>query len=216
MTDSGWLQPVDAAACDSTFKPFRYLPIYEKHLNQLQDKPFTLLEIGVWKGESLLMWAKHFPKATIVGIDVEPPQRQWPKNVHMYRCNQIDSAFLSTIAESHAPSGFDVIIDDASHLGAYTCISLNHLFNNHLKNGGMYFIEDWGTGYWSHWSDGQDFQASLSLCNDSTAGHHHGMVGLVKRLIDHVGRNDIKDQHVADALEIESMEIHWGLVTLKK
>jgi hypothetical protein len=216
MSDLGWLKPVDSLACDSTFKPFEYLPIYEKHFNDLRDKPFTLLEIGIWKGESLLMWAKHFPQATIVGIDLQVPQRDWPENVHTYQCNQTDLTYLSQIAKLHAPSGFDVIIDDASHVGALTCDSINHLFKNHLKYGGLYFIEDWGTGYWSRFSDGQDIDTPLSLCSDSNAGHGFGMVGLVKRLIDHVGRKDIPADYRGEALEIESMQIHLGLVALKK
>jgi hypothetical protein len=216
MTDSGWLQPVDIAACDTTFKPLEYLPIYEKFLDELRDKPFTLLEIGIWKGESLLMWAKNFPKATIVGIDIHLPHRQWPNNVHAYQCDQTDSALLSTIAQTHAPSGFDVVIDDASHIGALTCASLKHLFNNHLKSNGIYFIEDWGTGYWSHFPDGQDVEKPLSLCGDSTAGHGSGMVGLIKRLVDYVGQNDIAADYRGDALPIAMMQVNFGLVALRK
>jgi hypothetical protein len=216
MTVAGWLQPVDIAACDATFKPLEYLPIYEQFLDEFRDKPFTLLEIGIWKGESLLMWAKNFPKATIVGIDIRVPFREWPKNVFAYECDQTDFALLSTIAQTHAPSGFDVIIDDASHIGQKTGDSLKHLFNNHLKSKGIYFIEDWGTGYWSHFLDGKNLEKPLSLCDDTTAGHGSGMVGLVKRLVDYVGQKDITADYRGDALPIFSMQVNLGLVSLKK
>jgi hypothetical protein len=63
--------------------------------------------------------------------------------------------FLSQVANNVAPEGFDIIIDDASHLGELTKTAFWHLFDNHLKPHGLYVIEDWGTGYWSDWPDGK-------------------------------------------------------------
>ena len=62
---------------------------------------------------------------------------------------------LSVVARKTAPEGFDIIIDDASHFGDLTKIAFWHLFDNHLKPSGLYVIEDWGTGYWSDWTDGK-------------------------------------------------------------
>jgi len=39
-------------------------------------------------------------------------------------------------------------------LNALTRRSFWHFFQHHLKPGGLYVIEDWGTGYWSDWPDG--------------------------------------------------------------
>jgi hypothetical protein len=50
------------------------------------------------------------------------------------------------IADNVAPEGFDIIIDDASHIGELTKTAFWHLFDNHLKPNGLYAIEDWGTG----------------------------------------------------------------------
>ena len=56
-----------------------------------------------------------------------------------------------------APDGFDVVIDDAAHVGQLARISFWHIFEHHLKPGGYYFIEDWGTGYWPEYPDGRHF-----------------------------------------------------------
>lgn len=45
-------------------------------------------------------------------------------------------------------------IHDCSHIGVLSRASFWHLFDNHLKSGGVYVVEDWGTGYWDDWVDG--------------------------------------------------------------
>lgn len=53
-----------------------YLPLYERHL--VREEITTLLEVGVFNGGSLRMWARWLPKARIVGIDVEPANYSGP------------------------------------------------------------------------------------------------------------------------------------------
>lgn len=67
------------------------------------------------------------------------------------------------VARKTAPEGFDIIIDDASHFGDLTKIAFWHLFDNHLKPSGLYVIEDWGTGYWSDWTDGKAYRPRYFL-----------------------------------------------------
>ena len=55
--------------------------------------------------------------------------------------------------------GFDIIIDDASHIGELTKATFWHLFDRHLKPGGLYAIEDWGTGYLDDFPDGKKIRA---------------------------------------------------------
>src|SRR4030081_218212 len=50
-----------------------YFGIYEQFLAPYRGQPFTLLEIGWWRGGSLRMWRKYFgPSARIVGMDINP------------------------------------------------------------------------------------------------------------------------------------------------
>lgn len=136
-----------------------YLRSYEEYFDKLQDREVRLLELGVYKGGSLLLWRDYFQKGLIVGLDLNPIQLDDPSGrIRTYSGQQQDTSLLDLIAAETAPGGFDVIIDDCSHIGELTRISFWHLFDNHLKPGGLYVIEDWSTGYWDSWFDGVNFQ----------------------------------------------------------
>lgn len=142
-----------------TGKPAQFLKNYERLFGPLIDKEIKLLEIGVHKGGSLLLWRDYFEKAIIVGLDRTPVKvEDQTGRIHVYHGKQQDTALLSHIAQEMAPEGFDVIIDDCSHIAELTRISFWHLFDNHLKPGGLYIIEDWGTGYWNNWVDGKQYK----------------------------------------------------------
>jgi hypothetical protein len=54
------------------------------------------------------------------------------------------------------PFGFDLVMDDTSHVGALSHITFHAVFP-HFKGGGIYIVEDWGSGYWDDWPDGGRF-----------------------------------------------------------
>jgi hypothetical protein len=125
-----------------------YLRLYEEYFDHLVSKRIVLLELGVARGGSLLLWRDYFEKGTIVGVDINPAQIDDPTGrIHVYQGYQQDEELLDRIAREQAPEGFDVLIDDCSHIGELTRISFWHLFTNHLKPGGIYAIEDIGTSY---------------------------------------------------------------------
>src|SRR3990170_6436469 len=122
----------------------RYLERYDPVLEPWVDQPIVLLELGVHKGGSLLLWHDYFPLGTIVGVDIKLPNEfKPPARIQLFEGSQADRQFLSALANQVAPQGFDIIIDDASHLGELTRNAFWHLFDNHLKPGGLYVIEDW-------------------------------------------------------------------------
>jgi SAM-dependent methyltransferase len=136
-----------------------YLRNYEAQFKDLVDREVRLLELGIKRGGSLLLWRDYFPRGQIVGLDVEPVQLADPTGrIRTYQGWQQDTALLDRIARECAPEGFDVIIDDCSHIGVLTRVSFWHLFERHLKPGGFYVIEDWGTGYWADWLDGARYR----------------------------------------------------------
>jgi hypothetical protein len=107
------------------------------------------------------------------------------------------------------------------------------LFDNHLKPGGLYVIEDWGTGYWDDWPDGKTvrpesrFGSNVRSVLDrfgmgSRAWHNHnyGMVGLVKELVDEQGAADLTRGRLtgrpARESKFESMTITPSIVFVKK
>jgi len=148
-------------------KPLGYLKTYEKQFASLMDKDITLLELGVATGQSMLMWRDYFVNGTIAGVDMFPLYKpgEGETRVRIFQGAQNDTKRLTAIAQEVAPEGFDIIIDDCSHIGELARISFWHLFTNHLKPGGVYAIEDWGTGYLGgyrnvYYPDGEFFDPS--------------------------------------------------------
>jgi SAM-dependent methyltransferase len=197
---------LDLSAYDTDKIANDYLRRYEPFVAPLTDTPVAVLELGVLRGGSLRLWRDYFRKGTIVGLDrarvaVDDPERR----IHIYQGSQDDTALLTRIAREHAPAGFDLIIDDASHVAALTRRSFWHLFEHHLKPGGLYVIEDWGTGYWSDWPDGAAaagasgwpviFGPVVRRLRQKGGvrypSHDFGMVGFVKELIDEQGAGDL-------------------------
>jgi hypothetical protein len=168
-----------------------YLEVYDQVLAAWVDKELKLLEIGVHKGGSLQLWRDYFPRGMIVGIDLELPESFVPgERVQLFKGSQADIQFLSEVATRVAPEGFDIIIDDASHIGELTKTTFWYLFDHHLKPGGLYAIEDWGTGYLDDFPDGKKFDPKPSPL-DPFPCHSHGMVGFVKELVDELGAGSI-------------------------
>jgi len=161
---------VDVEAIDlsryDTDKSRVYLTNYARECGHLAAGPIALLELGVKRGGSLLLWRDLLPQATIAGLDLNPVEIAQDGRIRIYQGFQQDPAILDRIAREVAPDGFDLIIDDASHLGEYTAQSFWHLFPNHLKPGGTYVIEDWGTGYWPDSSDGHAFTGNRATIGD--------------------------------------------------
>jgi hypothetical protein len=200
-------EQLDLSAYDSDKIKHGYLGLYDPVLTPWIDKEITLLEVGVHRGGSLRLWRDYFPRGTIIGIDRRLPEHFQPdERIQIFEGSQGDKAFLSKVANSTAPDGFDIIIDDASHIGEKTKGTFWHLFDHHLKPGGLYAIEDWGTGYLDDFPDGRKFQPKPSigtrirsslprrLRNKMKAPfpcHSYGMVGFVKELVDEQGARDV-------------------------
>jgi 23S rRNA U2552 (ribose-2'-O)-methylase RlmE/FtsJ len=234
MPSQGWLRLPADRPIEQAVKPAPYLPIYEHLLAPLRRRSFALLELGVWNGHSLEMWRDAFPRATVIGVDLEPPEMDLGPRVHVIRGDQTDVALMQRLRQDYAPAGFDVIIDDASHIGVVTARSLQVLYSQHLRPGGLYCVEDWGTGYLLDWHDGgplvtaldvQDLDRATTPTEPETVApspmpsHELGVVGLVKRLIDHAASGTLRfaqPDMVGDTLAIESMCVWDGIVALRK
>jgi SAM-dependent methyltransferase len=164
-------RPLDASQYNTDKSQHtHYLRNYEDYFQPLLDKEIKLLELGVYKGGSLLLWRDYFEKGVIVGLDLKAPQiSDNSGRIRVYEGEQQDTGLLDRIGQENAPEGFDIIIDDCSHIGELTRISFWHLFDNHLKPGGLYVIEDWSTGYWDSFFDGIAFRYTPNL-NFSPAG----------------------------------------------
>jgi hypothetical protein len=171
-------------------KPPIYLNEYAKLFGPLRMQPIRIFEIGVQQGLSMKLWERYFPYATVVGLDGEPQPEAFPKSerFHFIQAWQDDPIALKKAAVL-AGGPFDVIIDDASHLGCHTARSFAHLFPDDLKGGGVYVLEDICTSfnYATDYDATQLVPAEIGVPGMPKIfpSTQHGMVGVVKQLIDH-------------------------------
>lgn len=114
---------------DALFSPYR------------TQGDLRLLEVGVKKGGSLVLWREYFPhSALIFGIDVHRGAPQFPRDAHL-KTLALDSRDRDEVANALRGLRFDIIIDDGLHHPTAqqdTYASLRPF----LKPSGVYVIED--------------------------------------------------------------------------
>ncbi|MCJ7711267.1 MAG: class I SAM-dependent methyltransferase [Chloroflexi bacterium] len=119
------------------------------------------------------MWKAYFPQAQIYGLDIEDKSALAEDRITILRGDQGDPAFLEDLATRHGP--FDVIIDDGSHRCEHVTTSFKALFL-HLRDGGVYAIEDLQTSYWERYggsSEPNHANASMTFLQRLTDGINH-------------------------------------------
>lgn len=216
------LAQIAAARIDPTDQRTRLqniYAVYAGYFEPMRNEPIALLELGVHNGASLEVWADYFPRGVIVGVDAIDPDADFSArpNIRFELADQRDGERLSQICQRHAPAGFDIIVDDASHVGEFTLASYRALFP-HLKPGGLYCVEDWATGYWSTWPDGAAF-SEPSPAGKRLPTHDYGMVGFVKYLVDDVASRGIRDaptEPLTRPDRLEFMHVNKAAVVMKK
>ena len=177
---------------DSALKTGRFYAIYDGYFAEFRDKPIRMLEMGVHTGTSLKVWASYFTRGTIIGLDLERKAdfSGYP-NIVFEQGDQTDIARLRTIAHG----GLDIVLDDCSHIGKNAMTSYTALFP-YLNSGGLYVIEDWGTGYLKDWPDGKlPESARPVIAGNRILSHDFGMAGFVKSLVDEAAGDSISFAH---------------------
>ena len=217
---------------ETAAKPAPYLERYERYFEPIRAGVASLFEMGIFEGGSLLHWRDYFDKALIAGLDInEIAVPDATARIRTYTGKQQDLALLDRIGAECAPNGFDIIIDDCSHIGVLTKKSFWHLFDYHLKPGGIYVIEDWGTGYWDSWPDGRRFRAQSDRSHQFWRGnwarrtfpsHQIGVPGFIKQLIDECALGDITRQgrsstkYRSKHCQISRLDVYQGQVFVFK
>ena len=120
-------------------KPPHYLAAYQPFW---PARPFTLLEIGVHTGGSMRLWRAWFPESVIVGLDHDISQTAPIEGVHLREGDQSDPAVLEALVAEFG--GFDVVIDDGSHIWDHQQLAFAHLWPYTRR---WYAIEDLETCY---------------------------------------------------------------------
>jgi len=176
-----------------------FVPEYES-LGRKIGPQGHVLELGVREGTSLLLWQELFPGGLVAGVDNDAEGTAcWPAGTVEIRLGQDDPEMLRLAGEA-SPEGYDLIVDDASHVGALTAKSFEMLWPL-VKRGGWYVIEDFHLGYqpeWAHWHNTGD-----------------SMLNLAVKLLSMFGEQADRYPGIAPG-EIDEIRYVWGMIIIHK
>ncbi len=137
-----------------------YLNQYEQKLKHYQNLPIKLLEVGVQNGGSLEIYSKYFQNAKLLlGCDIDLKCANLKFNSPNIKLIIGDVNEPDVKNKIIKDSKFDIIIDDGSHTSLSIVKAFSNYFN-HLKDGGLFIIEDLHCSYWQRWGGGIFFPLS--------------------------------------------------------
>ena len=189
----------------------RYTPHYERHLEDLRNERFTLLEIGIGGyqrrrrgGNSLRMWKHFFPRAQIVGLDIQDKSFAEAPRIRTYQGSQVDPEILDRIVQE--AEDLRVVIDDGSHRSEHVRETFRLLFPR-LPDGAIYAIEDTQTSYWPERGGSDDLDARTTS------------MALVKELVDGLNHEEFVDESYVPTYSdknVVAVHCYHNLVVIEK
>ena len=128
----------------------------------------------------------------------------------IYLGDQSDAEFLQRfITETHG--GFDIIIDDGSHVPKHQIISFENLWPS-VKPGGLYAIEDIETSFWSNKSTVYGYR----LYNQTNVvKYFKGVIDAVNREFKR-GHSDLTDKKPEIYSDISSIQFGQNIIIIRK
>jgi cephalosporin hydroxylase len=112
-----------------------------------KDDGLKILEIGIFKGESMEAFHEYFPNGDIYGIDIFTRQKPHQLDIlkeercHWIKADSTNPAVGPQLHEAFGAVKFDIIIDDGMHNPKANMMTMNNMVP-FLADGGSYFIED--------------------------------------------------------------------------
>lgn len=99
------------------------------------------------------MWKKYFGrKAKIIGVDIDPRCKSLKEDQITIRIgDQEDRVFLKKLVKEIGP--IDVVIEDGGHTMGQQIATFEEIYP-HVKEGGVFLIEDLHTSYWHEYGGG--------------------------------------------------------------
>ena len=192
---------------------------------------YAMLEIGIARGKSLLLWLDYFPHAFIYGIDKDIDSIG--DRYQIIKADQSNMEELKSIF-NHSNNNnntsviqhddlFFLIIDDGSHIPEHQINTFDYLFNQVLDYGGCYIIEDIETSYWTKES---------VYGHPTRYGYHHNksIIELFKHLIDDINaecltnmNKDLQDEVIDNRISLKTRQListitfgHNCIIIMKK
>lgn len=161
------LQNIITAAGSDKETYHEYSRFYSPFFEKLRNEPISILEIGIDRGHSIVALHDFFQNANIYGIDINlPPLNAKAHTLNRVQLFKIDQTDKETLNKQFLNIEFDIIIDDGSHIPEHQILTFNHLFNNKLKQKGLYICEDLHTNLYSK----QKYSMLLQLLYKDTKG----------------------------------------------
>ena len=121
-----------------------FTEFYDDILKDKRNEQLNILEIGVWNGSSINMWAEYFPNSNVYGIDININRSNGKivnNNAQVFLCDGTNEEQINNFLNKIGNPKFDIIIDDGSHQFNHQMKSLL-IFMNHLTDNGIYILED--------------------------------------------------------------------------
>jgi hypothetical protein len=189
----------------------RYTPHYERHFAHVRDRRMLVIELGIGGyaraakgGASLRMWKWFFPRAEVVGVDIEDKSFVDEHRITSFRGSQTNEKLMRRIVRRFGEP--TIVIDDGSHRPRHVIRSFEILFPM-LADGGLYVIEDIQTSYWPAW------KGSLDLDDPATS------MAMVKRLLDGLNHEEFLDEDYRPTYSdthIRAVHCYHNLVVIEK
>jgi predicted O-methyltransferase YrrM len=114
---------------------------YEKELTKYENDKISLLEVGIFFGNSLPIWKKFFKNCNIVTVDIqniiseENREILNSENIQLFFTDAYNKEFVDKLDK------FDILIDDGPHTEE-SQIKFLELYCDKIKEGGVLIIED--------------------------------------------------------------------------
>ena len=116
---------------------------YEFFLKEFKEEAFNMIELGVFRGASLSMWARFFPNANVIGVDINKDCKKYERDNIKVLIRDLSKDDSLSELKSYNPK---IIVDDASHVWSHQINAFIELFPI-LAIGGVYIIEDIHTSF---------------------------------------------------------------------
>lgn len=119
-----------------------YAQFYDILFGKFRNEPINILEVGINRGGSLLMWRKFFndPNTNVYGIDINKSFADFTPEEKINTF--VFDAGDKTLLDKHlGDTKFDIIIDDGAH-EKESQVKIYNILKHRMEPDGLYVIED--------------------------------------------------------------------------
>jgi len=183
--------------CDKVSR-HKYHELYPNIFDKFKNEDINLFEIGVDQGKSLKVWKEFYPNCCVFGLDIQ--SEIFNEDVKIFKGDQSNINDL-IIVVNQIPK-CDIIIDDGSHVPEHQLKTFYYLFENLLKDGGTYVIEDVECSYWKPL--------------DKIYGYETGYLNLIDYFtkLNHMVNSDYNS--IDNSLKIKQITYSTNSITIEK